>query len=131
MSRYKFALEIKRFATSAAFSVFVPAYIIVLISLLGLWVPPDELEVRSNAGAPMLAAAVFFHYTLIQALPATAYLTRADKLMLGVYTALLVNMASTWALLIVKEENVEHLFKWARAWVPPFTILLMLAATYV
>ena len=40
-----------RRARSAAFSVFVPAFIIVLISLMGLWVPPDELEMlmRTNA----------------------------------------------------------------------------------
>jgi hypothetical protein len=129
VSRYKFSLGIDRFATSAAFSVFVPAYIIVLISLMGLWVPPDELEVRSNAGAPMLAAAVFFHYSLTQSLPATAYLTRADKLMLGVYVALLLNMVSTWVFLIVEEDNLTHAFRWARTWVPLATFVLMLAVT--
>lgn len=129
VSRYKFTLSIDRFVTSAAFSVFLPAYVIVLISLFGLWVPPDELEVRSNAGAPMLAAAVFFHYSLTQSLPAVGYLTRADKLMMGVYLSLLLNMASTWAFLLVGEEKVEHLFKWFRAWVPPLTAALMAAAT--
>lgn len=129
VSRYKFTLSIDRFVQSAAFSVFVPAYIIVLISLFGLWVPPDELEVRSNAGAPMLAAAVFFHYSLTQALPATGYLTRADKLMLGVYVALLINMATTWVFLIVKEEDVERWFRIFRAWVPPLTAGLMALVT--
>jgi hypothetical protein len=131
ISRYKFSLGIERFATSAAFSVFVPAYIIVLISLVGMWVPPDELEVRSSTGAPMLAAAVFFHYTLTQALPATGYLTRADKLMLGVYIALLINMISTWVFLIVQEENVHKAFTIGRAWVPPVTCVLMLLATII
>jgi hypothetical protein len=131
ISRYKFTLGIERFATSAAFSVFVPAYIIVLISLVGLWVPPEELEVRSSTGAPMLAAAVFFHYTLTQALPATGYLTRADKLMLGVYIALLINMVSTWVFLIVQEANVDKAFKIGRAWVPPLTAVLMLLATTI
>jgi hypothetical protein len=131
ISRYKFSLGIERFATSAAFSVFVPAYIIVLISLVGMWVPPEELEVRSSTGAPMLAAAVFFHYTLTQALPATGYLTRADKLMLGVYVALLINMVSTWVFLIVQEASVEKAFKWGRAWVPPITVVLMLLVTII
>lgn len=131
ISRYKFTLGVERFATSAAFSVFVPAYIIVLISLIGMWVPAAELEVRSNAGAPMLAAAVFFHYSLTQSLPATGYLTRADKLMLGVYIALLINMVSTWSFLIVDEENVDKAFRWGRLWVPPITACLMLLATIV
>ena len=104
----------------------VRAFIIVLISLMGMWVPPDELEVRSNAGAPMLAAAVLFHYSLIQSLPATGYLTRADKLMLGVYVSLLLNMASTWGLLLFDEEGTMRVFRFARAWVPPITMFIMI-----
>jgi hypothetical protein len=127
-SRYKFTIGLDRFAQSAAFSVYVPAFIIVLISLIGLWCPPDELEVRSAAGAPMLAAAVLFHYSLIQALPATGYLTHADKLMLGVYVSLLVNMATTWAFLLVQEEQLDGLFRFFRAWVPPLTFLIMILA---
>jgi hypothetical protein len=126
VSRYEFTLGIERFAQSAAFSVYVPALIIVIISLMGMWVPPDELEVRSNAGAPMLAAAVLFHYSLIQSLPATGYLTRADKLMLGVYVSLLINMASTWGLLLFDEEGTMKVFRFARAWIPPITIAVMI-----
>jgi hypothetical protein len=131
VSRYKFALGLDRFAQSAAFSVYVPAFIIVLISLIGLWVPAEELEVRSNAGAPMLAAAVLFHYSLIQSLPATGYLTHADKLMLGVYVSLLMNMATTWVFLVVDEERVQFWFKFFRAWTPPATLAVMVAAVVI
>jgi hypothetical protein len=131
VSRYKFVLGLDRFATSAAFSVFVPAYIIVLISLIGLWVPASELEVRSNAGAPMLAAAVLFHYSLISALPATGYLTHADKLMLGVYISLLMNMLTTWVFLVVDEERKEVWFKRFRVWVPPLTVVVMVVSSIV
>ncbi|HEX7604096.1 MAG TPA: hypothetical protein VF316_20905, partial [Polyangiaceae bacterium] len=125
VSRYKFQLGIDRFAMSAAFSVYVPAFIIVLISLMGLWVNFDELGVRSNAGAPMLAAAVLFHYSLMQALPATGYLTRADKLMLGVYFSLLLNMASIWVFLVVEEKHVDKVFRLSRIWVPIITAVVM------
>ncbi|HYP87090.1 MAG TPA: hypothetical protein VEQ59_03040 [Polyangiaceae bacterium] len=128
VSRYKFTLALDRFAQSAAFSVFVPAFIIVLISLIGLWVPPEELEVRSNAGAPMLAAAVLFHYSLVQSLPATGYLTHADKLMLGVYVSLFMNMVTTWVFMIVEEDRIPFWFRFFRAWTPPATVLVMLAA---
>jgi hypothetical protein len=131
VSRYKFTLGLDRFAQSAAFSVYVPAFIIVLISLIGLWCPPNELEVRSNAGAPMLAAAVLFHYSLIQSLPATGYLTHADKLMLGVYVSLLLNMGTTWVFLIVDEERRDFWFRLFRAWVPPLTLVVMLASVFV
>lgn len=131
VSRYKFTLGLDRFAQSAAFSVYVPAFIIVLISLFGLWVKPEELEVRSNAGAPMLAAAVLFHYSLIQSLPATGYLTHADKLMLGVYVSLLMNMATTWVFLIVDEERVQLWFRFFRAWTPVATLAVMIAAVII
>jgi hypothetical protein len=128
VSRYRFIVNLERYATSAAFSVYVPAFIIVLISLMGMWVVPEELEVRSNAGAPMLAAAVLFHYSLVQELPATAYLTPADKLMLGVYLSLLLNMGSTWALLLGDEEWAMKVFTQARLWVPIATAVIMALA---
>jgi hypothetical protein len=131
VSRYKFVLGIDRFGTAAALSVYLPAFVIVIISLMGLWCPPDELEVRSNAGAPMLAAAVLFHYGLMQSLPATGYLTAADKLMLGVYVSLLLNMASTWSFLIVDEERLDAVFKFWRAWLPIITAAVMVAAVVV
>ena len=123
--RYIFTLGLQRFATSAAFKVFVPAFVIVIIALLGMWVPPTEMEVRSNAGAPMLAGAVLFHYSLIQELPATAYLTRADKLMLAVYISLALGMISTWWMFLVKEENMDTVFRVARIAVPVLTVAVM------
>ena len=123
--RYIFTLGLERFATSAAFKVFVPAFVIVIISLLGMWVPPSHMEVRSNAGAPMLAGAVLFHYSLIQELPATSYLTRADKLMLAVYLSLALGMISTWCMFLVKEENMDVVFRVARIVVPVLTVAVM------
>jgi hypothetical protein len=123
--RYIFTLGLERFATSAAFKVFVPAFVIVIIALLGMWVPPGEMEVRSNAGAPMLAGAVLFHYSLIQELPATSYLTRADKLMLAVYISLALGMISTWWMFLVKEENMDVVFRIARILVPVLTVMVM------
>lgn len=127
-SRLIFTVGVERFATSAAFKVYVPAFVIVIIALLGMWVPPDEMEVRSNAGAPMLAGAVLFHFALMQELPATSYLTRADKLMLGVYISLALGMISTWWMFLVKEHNVPKVFRIARVLVPVLTSLTMALA---
>ena len=128
--RYTFTIGVERFATSAAFKVFVPAFVIVLISLLGMWVPPDEMEVRSNSGAPMLAGAVLFHFALMQELPATSYLTRADKLMLGVYIALALGMLSTWWMFLVKEDNMHKVFRIARIIVPIASAITMVLACF-
>lgn len=129
ISRYKVEVGLERFGVSAALSVFVPAIIITLISLTGMWVPAEELEVRSNTGAPMLAAAVLFHYALLSTLPATGYLTRADKVMMGTYFALLMNMVSTWTFLIVEEDRVQGLFKFWRWFVPAISTVVMVGAS--
>ncbi len=129
-SRYTFALGVDRFATSAAFKVFVPGFVIVLISLLGMWVPAEEMEVRSNSGAPMLAGAVLFHFALMQELPATSYLTRADKLMLGVYVSLALGMISTWFMFVVDEDKVPKVFRTARVVVPALSAATMLLACF-
>jgi hypothetical protein len=73
----------------------------------------------------MLAAAVLFHYSLIQALPATGYLTAADKLMLGVYLCLFINMASTWVFLVIDESQLDRAFRLFRFWVPILSALIM------
>lgn len=127
-NRYIFTLGLERFATSAAFTVYVPAFVIVIISLLGMWVPAEEMEVRSNAGAPMLAGAVLFHFSLTQELPATSYLTRADKLMLGVYICLMLGMLSTWVMFLVKDERIPLVFRIARVSVPLLSVLVMAMA---
>lgn len=126
--RYIFTLGLERFATSAVFKVYVPAFVIVIISLLGMWVPSTHMEVRSNSGAPMLAGAVLFHFALMQELPATSYLTRADKLMLGVYITLLLGMLSTWWMFLVKRENMDAVFRIARVVVPALSAVVMAAA---
>lgn len=129
-SRYKVGVGIKRFATSAVFTVFVPALVIVLISLSGLWFPRDELEVRSNATTPMLAAAVLFHFALMQELPATAYLSRADKLMMGVYACLGMHMATSWFWFVVHEKHTDVIFKWAKRICAPITFAVMGVAMF-
>ncbi len=130
-SRYIFKLGIARFGTSAVFTVFVPAIVIVLISLSGLWYPRDELEVRANATTPMLAAAVLFHFALMQSLPATAYLTRADKLMMAVYAILALHMLITWLWFVFDEKHTLRIMrvgKWVGA---PLTLAVLLAGMFL
>ena len=64
-------------------------------------------------------------------MPATGYLTHADKLMLGVYVSLLLNMGTTWAFMIVDEDRLDFWFKLFRAWVPPITAVVMIASVVV
>jgi len=129
--RYEFRLGIERYGTSAVFTVYVPAIVIILISLMGQWMPFENIDVRSNAGAPMLAAAVLFHFALMQALPAVSYLTRADKLMVGVYVSLLLMMASTWAFFLFSHTAHDRVFRLGRLFVPPLVVIVMVLACVI
>ena len=130
-SRYQFTLGLRRYGTSAVFTVFVPAIVIVLISLTGLWITRDELEVRSNATTPMLAAAVLFHYALIQSLPATPYLTRADKLMLSVYVILGLHMLASLFWFFFDEKHTDKIFKLARSIGVPVTFAILACGMFL
>jgi hypothetical protein len=45
--------------------------------------------------------------------------------MLGVYVSLLLNMGSTWMLMLGDERWMEHVFKTARWSVPTLTLIIM------
>lgn len=122
--RFVFRLGVSRYGTHALFTVYVPALIIMLIALSGIWLRANEVDTRINSSAPMLAAAVFFHYSLTQELPPTAYMTRADKLMLGVYFGLLVNMFATWAFFFFDKKHEDRIYHLGRYIVPPLNLLL-------
>ena len=129
--RFELGLGLRRFGLSAIFTVFVPAIVIVLISLSGLWLPKTQLEVRSNATTPMLAAAVLFHFALMQELPATPYLTRADKLMMAVYGALALHMLFTWMWFALDERHTERIFRFGKRVGVPLTFALLAAGMFV
>ena len=57
-------------------------------------------------------------------------LTRADKLMLGVYIALSLGMLSTWVMFLVEEHNMERVFRVSRVVVPSLTAIVMAFAIF-
>lgn len=71
---------------------------------------------------------MLFHFGLMQELLATSYLSRADKLMMGVYLCLALGMVSTWWMFLVQEGNVEKVFRIARVAVPVLSVVVMALA---
>jgi hypothetical protein len=61
----------------------------------------------------------------MQELPATAYLSRADKLMMSVYACLFLHMLSSWIWFVFDEKHIEMLFKWAKYVCAPLTFIIM------
>lgn len=121
--RFIFRLGIARFGTNAIFTVYLPAFVIMLVALSAIWLSGKEIDTRINSSAPMLAAAVFFHFSLKSEIPPTPYLTRADKLMIAVYLGLLVNMLATWAFFFFDVKYEERIYKLGKYLVPPINLL--------
>jgi hypothetical protein len=124
--RYVFHLGIKRYASNALFTVYFPAFVIMFVSLSGIWLNKKHLDTRINSSAPMLASAVLFHYTIVQGLPPTAYLTGADKIMIAVYCGLMINLIATWCFFFIDEKYHNRIYMLGKYLVPPLNILLFL-----
>jgi hypothetical protein len=129
--RYIFRIGISRFSTNAIFTVFLPSFVIMLVSLSAIWLKPNQIEAKINSTAPMLAAAVLFHYTLIQELPATPYLTRADKLMMSVYLCLVLNMFASWAYFFISEKYYDGFHKYSGWLIPPLNLVLFAGGSFL
>ncbi len=121
--RFIFRLGIARFGTNAIFTVYLPAFVIMLVALSAIWLNGKEIDTRINSSAPMLAAAVFFHFSLKSEIPPTPYLTRADKLMIAVYLGLLVNMLATWAFFFFDVKYEDKIYKLGKYLVPPINLV--------
>lgn len=63
----------------------LPLALILLVSLLALFLPPERLDVRSAMGITGLLSCIAFHYTQADTLPAVTYLVAADMLFLAAY----------------------------------------------
>ena len=124
--RYIFHLGIKRYASNALFTVYFPAFVIMFVSLSGIWLNKKHLDTRINSSAPMLASAVLFHYTIVQGLPPTAYLTGADKIMIAVYCGLMLNLMATWSFFFIDEKYHNRIYILGKYLAPPLNIILFL-----
>lgn len=76
----------------------VPALLIVMMSWISFWIPPDAFAPRLSLGALSMLNAIAFQLVLLDMLPPVSYLTRADWIASGVniliFAALLESAAA-------------------------------------
>ncbi|MFO0599981.1 MAG: ABC transporter substrate-binding protein [Myxococcaceae bacterium] len=83
--RAVFQVEMKRPFGPYLIKFALPLLLILLMAMLGLFLPADRLDVRSALGITALLACIAFHYTQADTLPDVTYLVAADMLFLGSY----------------------------------------------
>ena len=84
-SRYIHAVKISR-VKSSFYEILIPLICIVIIGWLCFFLPLDDLGERLFITGSSLIAAVAFHIYVTSSIPATGYLTMADKMILSAYS---------------------------------------------
>ena len=94
-SRFDFSVTIAKPFVSSFIKSVLPISVITAISLLALFIAPQNFTMRITLAVTTLLAATTFHLSMLSGIPTTGYLTFADKIMIGVYALFLYNLASS------------------------------------
>jgi hypothetical protein len=94
-SRFNFSVTIAKPLVSSFIKNVLPISVITAISLLALFIAPQNFTMRITLAVTTLLAATTFHLSMLSGIPTTGYLTFADKIMIGVYALFLYNLASS------------------------------------
>ena len=94
-SKYIFNIQIQRAPLAAILKTILPAFIIVLVGLLSLFLSPDKIIPRLTLNTGAFTGAVLFHLNMTSSLPPLSYLTLGDRFMLINYLALTLALIST------------------------------------
>jgi len=94
-SRFNFSVTISKPLVSSFIKNILPISVITAISLLALFIAPQNFTMRITLAVTTLLAATTFHLSMLSGIPTTGYLTFADKIMIGVYALFLYNLASS------------------------------------
>jgi hypothetical protein len=94
-SRFTFGVTIAKPFVSSFIKSILPISVITAISLLALFIAPQNFTMRITLAVTTLLAATTFNLSMLSGIPTTGYLTLADKIMIGVYALFLYNLASS------------------------------------
>jgi len=108
-SQYKFSIDITRVAVNSFIKTFLPVIFILMVVLFSFLLDPDKLTTRIGVAGSSLVAAVMFHVSITNQIPAVGYLTFADKFMVLSYLVLLTSFVVNIAMLQLQELRRQGL----------------------
>ena len=94
-SRFIFSVTLAKSPVSSFIKSVLPISVITTLSLLALFMAPQNFTMRITLAVTTLLAATTFHLSMLNGIPPTGYLTLADKIMISVYALFLYNLASS------------------------------------
>jgi hypothetical protein len=111
-SRFTFSVTLAKSPVSSFIKSVLPISVITTISLLALFIAPQNFTMRITLAVTTLLAATTFHLSLLSGIPPTGYLTFADKMMISVYALFLYNLASSvYIMHMVDSKKLENAIK--------------------
>lgn len=129
-SHYVASVEIRRPLLASLVKGLMPAIIMTMCGLISLLMSSDKFNQRLSLSTSSLLGTVIYHLTMTSAIPPVAYLTFADRFMIGNYSCLLLTVVTTMLLMHFIDRNdtarTEFVRKWALHVVPPLWILLQI-----
>jgi|WetSurMetagenome_2_1015567.scaffolds.fasta_scaffold23697_3 hypothetical protein len=131
-SRFTFSITIAKPFVSSFIKSVLPISVITAISLLALFIAPQNFTMRITLAVTTLLAATTFHLSMLSGIPTTGYLTLADKIMIGVYALFLYNLASSvFIMRLVDAKKPEDALKIKSRAIKLLPIMITLMAVLI
>ena len=78
-SRFVFDIDIRRATATSGAKLFLPAFLIILVSLLSLLLRGDRVSTRITVNSTMLLATILLHIRMEDGLPYISYLNMLNR----------------------------------------------------
>ena len=87
----------------------IPAILFLMISVIGILLPIEQISQRISLSVASLFSSVAYHLSLSQGLPPISYLTFVDKMMLGNYFTIFINILLTVFIFLAGKSGRQRL----------------------
>lgn len=126
-SRFFFDVDIRRAAATSGVKLFLPVFLIILVSLLSLLFKGDRISTRITVNSTMLLATILLHLRMEDGLPNISYLTFADQFMVLTYVILIAVLISGVLLALYFERKdyprADNIYKYSLRTIPIIAIV--------
>lgn len=100
---------------------FLPAFVMVLVLFVSLFMKPKMAPARLAAGTGSFVAVIMFHNTAANQLPPLGFLTLLDKFMFSLYLLWVIHI--TLSVLILRAEDAKNEAMGAKIYKSAFAVL--------
>lgn len=114
--------------------ILIPLIIVLLVALLDLFIPKNELDACIGLGITSLLSMIALHYSIAGQLPDVSYPTRVDLLMIGSYFLVFLSMVEIVFVFNMLQRNkiiiANKVEKFSR-WMIPLAYITFLLILFI